>query len=196
MKARVGMDANAAMGIVQRKRLRKLRHAEVDVLWIHERDARRLLPFQEVPGQDGPSGMMTKNVPVAVVDQYIARLNIAVVGGRASVAPNLCARDLPDETRKGVFAAPEVGVLLAGAIGGSEDTYETNVRRKHKGTSRQMPRTTNGQQRGRRHRNTWQMPSTTNVPTDEGHAKKTSSNATRCRTIQPTNEGCQPSQAL
>ena len=33
---RVGMGANAAMGIVQRNGLIKLRHVEVDVLWIQE----------------------------------------------------------------------------------------------------------------------------------------------------------------
>ena len=36
VKVRVGMDANAAMGIVQRKGLNKLRHIELDVLWIQE----------------------------------------------------------------------------------------------------------------------------------------------------------------
>jgi hypothetical protein len=38
---RVGIDANAAMGIVQRRGLNKLRHVELDVLWIQEQQARR-----------------------------------------------------------------------------------------------------------------------------------------------------------
>ena len=41
MKVRVGMDATAAMGIVQRRGLSKLRHVEVDVLWVQEQQARR-----------------------------------------------------------------------------------------------------------------------------------------------------------
>ena len=36
MRASVGMDASAAIGIVQRMGISKLRHVEVDVLWIQE----------------------------------------------------------------------------------------------------------------------------------------------------------------
>ena len=36
MRASVGMDASAAIGIVQRQGISKLRHVEVDVLWIQE----------------------------------------------------------------------------------------------------------------------------------------------------------------
>ena len=35
-KVRVGMDASAAMEIVQRQCLNKLRHVELDVVWIQE----------------------------------------------------------------------------------------------------------------------------------------------------------------
>ena len=41
MRVRVGMDATAAMGIVQRRGLSKLRHVEMDVLWVQEQQARR-----------------------------------------------------------------------------------------------------------------------------------------------------------
>ena len=34
MEASVGMDASAAIGIVQRQGISKLRHVEVDVLWV------------------------------------------------------------------------------------------------------------------------------------------------------------------
>ena len=44
LKVRVGMDATAAMGIVQRRCLSKFRHVEVDVLWVQEQQARRLMP--------------------------------------------------------------------------------------------------------------------------------------------------------
>ena len=65
VKASVGMDANAAIGIVQWRGLNKLRHVELDVLWIQEQQARRLLPLRKVPGPRNPSDMMTKNVDQA-----------------------------------------------------------------------------------------------------------------------------------
>ena len=49
-KASVGMDANVAIGIVQRRGLNKLTHMELDVLWIQEQQARRMLLLRKVPG--------------------------------------------------------------------------------------------------------------------------------------------------
>ena len=55
VKASVGMDANAAIGIVQRRGLNKLRHVELDARWIQEQQARRLLLLRKVPGPRNPS---------------------------------------------------------------------------------------------------------------------------------------------
>ena len=65
MRVRLGIDASAAMGIVQRRGLGKLRHVEVDVLWVQEQQARRLLPLHKVLGTKNPFDMMTKNVPAS-----------------------------------------------------------------------------------------------------------------------------------
>ena len=48
---RVHMDASAAKAVVERKGLSKLRHIDVDVLWIQEQEARRLLPVVKIPGE-------------------------------------------------------------------------------------------------------------------------------------------------
>ena len=82
----IGMDASAAIGIVQRQGISKLRHVEVDVLWIQEQQARRLLPLRKVPGPRNPSDMGTKNIAVALLDQYLGQLDLEVVGGRAAIA--------------------------------------------------------------------------------------------------------------
>ena len=46
-KVSVGMDASAAMGMVQRVGLSKVRHVEVDVLWVQEQQARRVLRWRK-----------------------------------------------------------------------------------------------------------------------------------------------------
>ena len=89
IKASVGMDANAAIGIVQRRGLNKLRHVELDVLWIRARQARRLLPLRKVPGPRNPSDMMTKNVDQAHIERYLDVLNLRFGTGRADIAQNL-----------------------------------------------------------------------------------------------------------
>ena len=40
-KVSIGMDASAAIGMAQRTGLNKVRHVEVDVLWLQEQQARR-----------------------------------------------------------------------------------------------------------------------------------------------------------
>ena len=83
------MDANAVIGIVQRRGLNKLRHVELDVLWIQEQQARRLLPLRKVPGPRNPSDMMTKNVDTAHIDLFLDLLNLRIGTERAVIARNL-----------------------------------------------------------------------------------------------------------
>jgi hypothetical protein len=65
----IGMDASAAIGMAQRTGLNKVRHVEVDVLWLQEQQARRLLPIEKIPGPQNPSDLCTKNVPVGLLEQ-------------------------------------------------------------------------------------------------------------------------------
>ena len=83
------MDANAAIGIVQRSGLNKLRHVELDILWLQEQQARRLLPLRKVPGPLSPSDMMTKHVDLAHIEQYMKILYLKFEAGRASIAQQL-----------------------------------------------------------------------------------------------------------
>ncbi len=53
-----------------------LRRVELDVLWIQEQQARRLLPLRKVSGPRTPSDMMTKNVDQAHIDLYLDLLNL------------------------------------------------------------------------------------------------------------------------
>ena len=90
MRASVGMDASAAIGIVQRQGISKLRHVEVNVLWWQEH-ARRILPLRKVPGPRNPSDMGTRHIVAELMDQYLQQLNLEVVEGRAAIAQHLDA---------------------------------------------------------------------------------------------------------
>ena len=104
----IGMDASAAIGMAQRVGLNKVRHIEVDVLWLQEQMARRLLPIVKIPGPRNPSDLCTKNVPVALLEQYLGQLNIYFADGRAVGAQQLHSL---------VIAHPGVGDLHAGLPG-------------------------------------------------------------------------------
>ena len=89
IKVRVQMDASAAIGIIERRGLGKLRHIEVDLLWLQEQQARRLVPLNKVPGTRNPSDMMTKNLPVATTEMCVDMLNLEYRAGRADIAKDL-----------------------------------------------------------------------------------------------------------
>ena len=86
MKVSVGMDANAAIGIVQGRGLNKFRHVELDVLWIQKQQACRLLLLRKVRGPRNLSDMMTKNVDQAHIDLYFDLLKLRFGTGRADIA--------------------------------------------------------------------------------------------------------------
>lgn len=109
-KVRVGMDASAAIGMAQRTGLNKMRHIEVDVLWLQEQTARRMLPISKIPRPRNPSDLCTKNVNVALMERYLEQLNTRFAEGRAPIAQKLHALG-----RHGLASAhPSVGDLLVG----------------------------------------------------------------------------------
>ena len=77
------------MGMAQRTALNKLRHVEVDILWIQEQVIRRMLPIEKIPGPQNPSDFCTKNVPVALMEKYLGQLHVKFAEGRAAVAQQL-----------------------------------------------------------------------------------------------------------
>ena len=89
VKVRVHVDATAAMGIVERRGLSRVRHIEVDHLWIQEQEARRMLPITKVPGGDNPADLMTKNVGIDLAIKHMASMGIRFAEGRSEAAAKL-----------------------------------------------------------------------------------------------------------
>ena len=86
---RVHVDANAAKGMVERQGLQKVRHLEVDHLWLQEQQARRMLPLSNILGTENPADLMTKNVAQMLVLKYMLILGIMFLEGRAKSAAQL-----------------------------------------------------------------------------------------------------------
>ena len=76
LKTRVHVDASAAIGMVERRGLSRVRHIEVDNLWIQEQEARRMLPLSKVFGGDNPADLMTKNVGIELAIKHMATMGI------------------------------------------------------------------------------------------------------------------------
>ena len=74
IKARVHIDASAAKSIIEREGLDRLRHIEVNVLWLQEQELRRNLPMVKIDGKLNMADLMTKPLPPGRHRMLAARL--------------------------------------------------------------------------------------------------------------------------
>ena len=89
VKCRVHVDASAAIGVVERKGLSKVRHLETDTLWLQEAQARRMMPLRKILGKINPADLMTKQVSARLMSEHLDRMNLVYEDGRAEVAAKL-----------------------------------------------------------------------------------------------------------
>ena len=83
-------DSEGAHAVVRRRGVGRLRHVEIQALWIQERLARGDFLLRPVRGAENPAGLFTKFVPEAQCLRCLERLGASYVEGRATSAPTLC----------------------------------------------------------------------------------------------------------
>ena len=83
------IDALAAKGMIERKGLSKVRHLDVNVLWLQEQCARKIVPVTKVPGEDNIADLMTKHLGAAKITKHVKGLNMEFESGRAAKAAQL-----------------------------------------------------------------------------------------------------------
>ena len=91
VEIRMHLDALAAKGMIERKGLSKVRHLDVNVLWLQEQCARKILPVHKVPGEENPADLMTKHLGAAHVRKHIRIMRMDLTEGRATKAAQLHA---------------------------------------------------------------------------------------------------------
>ncbi len=72
--ARVHVDASAAKGIIERTGLDKIRHIDVNVLWLQEQEVRGRVPMRKIDGTKNPADLMTKHLTASKVDYFLRQL--------------------------------------------------------------------------------------------------------------------------
>jgi hypothetical protein len=82
---RLELDATAAKGILDRQGISKVRHIDVNCLWLQEQAAKKLVP------QIHTADLMTKHLSNAVILKHLQNLSLRHVSGRADMAANLHA---------------------------------------------------------------------------------------------------------
>ena len=86
---RIHVDASAAKGIVEREGLGKLRHIDVDILWLQEQQARARLPLHKIEGSKNPADLMTKHLVRAEIVKNLDIMGLVEATGRSENAAKL-----------------------------------------------------------------------------------------------------------
>ena len=89
LHAVVHTDASATLGIVNRQGLGKLRHVNVQYLWLQEKVRDKTLSVIKVPGPENPADLMTKYLPAAEIEKHLETLAVERRDNRAESAPKL-----------------------------------------------------------------------------------------------------------
>ena len=91
MKVALHMDASAALGVIQRKGVGKVRHLDVSTLWLQEQQLRETIEFRKIHGLKNAADLLTKNVPKDVMVKHVDALGLEWRIGRSTIAAQLHA---------------------------------------------------------------------------------------------------------
>ena len=86
-KIDIKTDASAAIGIGSRIGIGKVRHIEVNQLWLQDKVAMGKITLTKVPTSDHLADALTKGVDVAILNNHIAGIGAEVLQGRHGLAP-------------------------------------------------------------------------------------------------------------
>ena len=82
-------DASAALGIIERRGIGKLRHIDTSFLWLQEVNAKRSIKYNKVPGSENPADIGTKCLGQDLMNKHLETLNMKFEDGRATSAPEI-----------------------------------------------------------------------------------------------------------
>ena len=80
-------DATAAIGMVKRQGLGKIRHLAVSDLWIQQHIKDGHLKIQKVPGRENPSDIYTKVLSREHCEYLLRKIGFTCRDGRSAMAP-------------------------------------------------------------------------------------------------------------
>ena len=80
---RMHVDASAALGVIQRQGIGKIRHLATSALWLQSQQLRKILKFSKIHGAINPSDLFTKNVSRELMVQHVTKMHAEFRDGRA-----------------------------------------------------------------------------------------------------------------
>ena len=86
-------DASAAIGIANRIGIGKVRHIEVNQVWLQEKVSKKEITILKVGTEDNLADALTKAVDAMIIEKHIAGVGAQVRIDRHRLAPNVVKAD-------------------------------------------------------------------------------------------------------
>ena len=82
-------DSAAALGIIGRRGLGKVRHLETGYLWLQDLVTARRISVKKVKGTDNPADLGTKHLKAEDVQKHLHFLRFIIQEGRSTAVPRI-----------------------------------------------------------------------------------------------------------
>ena len=102
VKVKVHSDACAAIGMARRRGLGRVRHLDVEDLWVQAKVRDGHIDLVKVKGSENPADILTKYVSADILQQMLQRINLKFLDGRSPAAP-----ELPPESLSAILRREE-----------------------------------------------------------------------------------------
>ena len=107
VEVKLELDATAAKGILDRQGLAKVRHLDVNCLWLQEQCSKKMVPLIKIPGEINTADLMTKHLVSPMIMRHVKNLNLDLREGRSEKAAKLhsitrSARQAKADTKRDV----------------------------------------------------------------------------------------------
>ena len=89
LRVRLHVDAAAALGILERQGVGRFRHLDIGMLWLQEKQLRRLIDLAQILGTRNPADLMTKHLGQEPIQLYTGILGFEYRGGRSTTTAKL-----------------------------------------------------------------------------------------------------------
>ena len=80
---KVQVDANATIGTLHRRGLGKLRHVEVEELWLQQEISKKKISVAKIKGTENTADIGTKPVKKEAVDYFMRKMGFEALDGKA-----------------------------------------------------------------------------------------------------------------
>ena len=114
----VRSDSSAALAISQRVGLGRVRHIQVQYLWIQERHYEGSLGLSKVKGEQNPADMLTKGVPQEILSRHMRASDMEPRGGLlTTTGRELDIRRVSRITQAKAFPSEMADIATGWAVG-------------------------------------------------------------------------------